>query len=339
MRALGLVLAVATAGQAWAAQAEPSDPGVVHIFVVGADKNSVGPLVDVFSRRDPNLRLTQVPEFSSADVMAGDDHEGAARVWIEVAVDGHARITITDQRAQRFLVREASLPTWPDELARETIAQVVESSVTALRENQRLGLSRAQIKPVLAARDKPTVQPRRLRHGLGVFYQTQFFSPQVSAAHGPGLRWQATSPLRWGELGLAASVQYIVPQTWTDTSVGVRLQAAAMRLAMGWRHSVHDRVQLSAWLGGGVDAVYVQPQQGSWGAATLEGARWTNVSVLRAEVRAVLVVTKGWGVILAPSLEWDPQRRSYDVAGLDGRAAVVAPYVLRPGLTLGLEWL
>lgn len=334
MRVFGLVLALAL-GQLGAAHAE--QPGVVHIFVVGVDKASVGPLVDVFSRRDSNLLLTQVPVFSSVDVMAGDDQDAAARVWIEIGPDGHARTTITDQRAQRFLVREASLPSWPDELARETIAQVVESSVAALLENQRLGMSRAQIKPVLAARDRPVTKPRRLQQGLGAFYEGQAFAPQISAGHGPGLRWELTSPA--GDLGLAARAQYVVPQTWADTNVGVRLQTVALRVGLGWRHAVHERVQLSAWLGGGVDAIHVQPQQGSWRAATLTGARWTEVAVVRAELRATLVVCKGWGVSLTPSLEWDPRRRAYEVAGLDGRADVVAPYVLRPGLGIGVDWL
>ena len=43
-------------------------------------------------------------------------------------------------------------------------------------------------------------------------------------------------------------------------------------------------------------------------------------------------------VSLTPSLEWDPQKRAYNVTGLDGHAAVVAPYSFRPGLSLAVEW-
>lgn len=332
---LGFVIACLTQ-TAWADAPAPSE---VHIFVVGADRASVQPLVDVFSRHDSNLRLTHVPVFSAADVMTSNGRGEAARVWIEVGAGGHARITITDQHAQRFLVREAALPTWPDELARETIAQVVESSVAALLENQGLGMTRAQAHSLLLGHDERPAAPQRAENhfGAGVFYQAQIFSPQISLAHGPGLRAQVTTPTRVGPAGLSASAQYVLPQTWDDATVGVRLQGVALRVGVGIDRP-SPRLRLAAWLGAGVDAVHVQPQQGSLGVATLTSARWTAITVLRAEVRVGLRVAKRLALFLTPSLEWDPKKRTYSVTGVDGQAGVVAPYAVRPGLSLALEW-
>lgn len=339
MRAARLVLVLVLAGLASTARADAPPPSVVHIFVVGTGRESVQPLVDVFSRRDANLRLTHVPSFDPAEVMTGDERDVVARVWIEVAAGGRARITIADQRALRFLVREAALPTWPDELARETIAQMVESSVAALLENQRLGMTRAQAHSVLTAHAERPAPPRPTGHqqGLGAFYQAQIFSPQIPFAHGPGLRGQVTTPTRVGAAGLAASAQYVLPQSRDDASAGVRLHGVALRLGAGLCGS-GNRLRLAAWLGAGVDVVHVQPQQGGWGAATLTSARWTTVTVLRAEVRAGLRVAKKVALFLTPSLEWDPVQRAYSVTGVDGRAAVVAPYQVRPGLSLAVEW-
>ncbi len=336
MRAARLVLALVAAGLTSTAWADSPSPAVVHIFVVGEGRDSVQPLVDVFSRRDSNLRLTHVPVFSAADIMTGEERGVAARVWIEVAAGGRARITITDQRALRFLVREAALPTWPDELARETIAQMVESSVAALLENQGLGMTRAEAHSVLEARNESPAPPQRdgQQHSLGAFYQAQLFSPQIALAHGPGLRWQVTT--RAGHAGVAASAQYLLAQSWGDANVGVRLQSVALRLGAGLSRR-GTRLALGAWLGGGVDLVHVQPRQGRWGAATLTPTRWTAVTVLRAELRAALVV-RGVALSLTPSLEWDPMPRAYNVTGVDGQAAVVGPYAVRPGLALAVEW-
>jgi len=348
MRNARIVLATVAiaAGLAPAATAEtlseppPSKSGTVHIFVVGATAESVRPLVDAFSRRDSNLNLTHVPVFNSADVMLAGDPGVAARVWIEVSPAGQARITIADERAQRFLAREAALPTWPDEVARETVAQMVESSVTALLENQRLGMSRAEANSVLAARDQRPAQPARAQHwqSVGVFYQAQWFSPQIALAQGPGLLWQIALATRAGDLGLGASAQYALPQDEVSADVGTELQTVALRLGAGLRGPLGAKIRLGGWLGGGVDAVHVKPRQGQLGVATLTKARWTAVTVLRAELRATYLLGKRLGLSLASSLEWDPVKRHYDVSGLDGKTALVDPYTVRPGLSLGLEW-
>jgi hypothetical protein len=336
-----LVLGIAPAAIADSTSESPAPkPAVVHIFVVGTTAESVRPLVDVFSRRDSNLHLTHVPVFRAADVLLAGDPGVAARVWIEVAPAGQARITIADERAQRFLVREAALPTWPDEVARETVAQMVESSVTALLENQRLGMSRAEADTALAARDRgsPEPTPTKHRQSVGVFYQAQFFSPQIALAQGPGLRWSIVVPTRAGDAGLGASGQYVLPQDEVGADVGATLQTAALRLGAGLRERLGARASLSAWLGGGVDAVHVKPRQGQLGVATLTSAHWTAVTVLRAELRATVLLGRRLGLSLASSVEWDPVKRHYDVSGIDGTATVVQPYTVRPGLSLALEW-
>ena len=340
MRSAWPVLVLVVAGLVRTARAEAPPPSsVVHLFVVGTDRDHVQPLVDVFSRHDSNLRLTHVPRFSTAEVMAGDERGVAARVWVEVAAGGGARITITDQHAQRFLVREVALPTWPDEFARETIAQMVESSVAALLENQGFGMTRAEAHSVLAARDDRPAPPLPREHqlSLGAFYQAQIFSPQIRFAMGPGLRGQLSTPTRVGWAGLAISAQYVLPQSRDDLNVGVRLHGMALRVGVGLGGQ-RPRLRLAAWFGAGVDAVYVQPQQGTLGVATLTPARWTADTVLRVEVRAGLRVAQTLTLGLTPSLEWDPRHRAYNVTGVDGQAAVVAPYAVRPGLSLALEW-
>jgi hypothetical protein len=336
-----LAVGIAPAATAGSTSESPaSKPAIVHIFVVGTTAESVRPLVDVFSRRDSNLHLTHVPVFSAADVLAAGDPGVAARVWIEVAPTGQARITIADERAQRFLVREAALPTWPDEVARETVAQMVESSVTALLENQRLGMSRAEADSALAARDQSTPKPTYTEHrqSIGVFYQAQLFSPKIALAQGPGLRWSLARPTRAGDVGLGVSGQYILPQDEVRADVGATLQTVALRLGAGLRERLGSLAYLAAWLGGGVDAVHVKPRQGQLGVATLTSAHWNAVTVLRAELRATVLLGRRLGLSLASSVEWDPVKRHYDVSGIDGTAAVVQPYTVRPGLSLALEW-
>jgi hypothetical protein len=134
-----------------------------------------------------------------------------------------------------------------------------------------------------------------------------------------------------------ASAQYVLPQNHADANIGVRLHGVALRMGVGLERA-YTRLRLAAWLGAGLDEVHVQPQEGSLGVATLTSPRWTTITVLRAELRAGLRVSKTLTLLLSPSLEWDPKQRAYKVSGVDGQASVVAPYTIRPGLSLALEW-
>ena len=55
-------------------------------------------------------------------------------------------------------------------------------------------------------------------------------------------------------------------------------------------------------------------------------------------LRATVLLGRRLGLSLASSVEWDPIQRHYDVSGIDGTAAIVQPYTVRPGLSLALEW-
>jgi hypothetical protein len=347
MRVLLVLALAASVGSAAVTFADDGDartpqppPRTIHILVVGSTAESVRPVVDAFSRRDASLRLTHVPAFRPADVMAADEPDVAARAWIEVLGTGEARITIADQRATRFLVREVTLPTWPDEVARETIVQMVESSVAALLDDQAMGMSRAEASSMLAVEPARPSRPAASRRNLaiGVFYQAQLFSPQIVLAHGPGLRGQLTTPTRAGELGVVASAEYVLPLREDSPTVGVELQAVSLRAGAGLSGRLGSRLRLGGWLMGGADAVRVEPRQGTLAVATLTGSRWTAVTVLGGEVRASIALVHRLGLCVAGLIEWAPVRPHYDVAGVDGRSAVVDPYVVRPGLSLSLEW-
>jgi len=329
---------------ATASDVQPAPPEAthVHIFVVGATLESVRPMIDAFSRRDPRLSVTHIPAFDATDVLdSPGDRSVAARAWIEISAKGEARITIADQRAERFLVREIAVHSWPDEVGRETIAQVVESSVAALLENERLGMTRAQASSVLAMHatpPPPPPSPPHHWHSVALFYQGQLFSPQIAFAHGPGLRLQATGSTSLGSVGAWLSAQYLLPQSAAGTGVGVELQAIAARLCVGLERRLGRHVRLGGWLGGGVDDVRIKPRQGHLGTANLTSTRWRGVTVLRAEVRLDVFLGGDAAVSLAPSVEMDTARRHYDASERGVTYAFVDPYTLRPGLTLALEW-
>lgn len=327
------------------ATASPApDAADVEIIVIGTSPDTVRPVVDVFSRRDAHLRLAQVPVFRPADVLERvARRDVCARVWVEVSGTGHARITIADRQAERFLVRELAVPGWPDEMGRETLAQVVESSVTALLENERLGMNRAQAHSVLASAERaiaaPAPESPRLSTSAAISYDVQLFSPQIAFAHGPG----ASAAVGWdttvGRMAAWLRAQYVLPQSHVGEAVGVVLQSIALRCGAGLERHAGARFRLAGGLGGGIDVVHVAPRQGTLNVATVRGAHWQAIAVLRAQLTVTLMLGGQVGISMTPSLEIDPAQRHYDVQGSDAKVTVIAPYRVRPGLSLALEWL
>jgi hypothetical protein len=337
-----LLVAQATVWPVAAAEREDEQAAAVHLFVVGATAESVRPVVDAFSRRDANLRLTHVVRLDAAELSSADQPGVAARAWIEVSASGHARIAISDRRSVRFLLREATLSTWPDEVARETVVQLVESSVAALLEDEALGMGRAQALSRLAIqRVEPASPPTGIDYGqrVHVFYQGQLFAPGMPASHGPGLGFYLVTARHAAELAVGTSLQYVLPQRRDEATVGVALQAVAWRMGIELAGRFTTlRIRVGVLLGAGVDAIRVEPRQGTLGVATLTSPRFTAVTVLRAQVAVALPVAKHVALSLVPSCDFTPSPPHYDVAGIDGSATIVAPYRMRPGLSVGVVW-
>jgi hypothetical protein len=163
--------AVAIAVIAWsigmtarAASPEAAPTGATAVVVlVGATAqtaNLADLLTDLLGRKDITVRFVYQPTFRAADLLApGDGRERSVSVFIEVPSDRVARLSFRGPRAARFLLRELGLRNGLDDVGREAVAQVVDSSLAVLLSFSSEGISRDEVRAALASGPSPPPAP------------------------------------------------------------------------------------------------------------------------------------------------------------------------------------
>ncbi len=285
------------------------------------------------------------------------------RCWIDLADLRHATLYFADQRGERFLVRELPLSGRFDEVDQQSVAQVMELSVSALIENAEIGFSRAQAREILAraqppeavaAPAAPPAESPRWRLAVGVFYALEDLGAALPLAQGPGLVFAlggleqapvsgaaATSPAAdrpepWAGGWLGA--QYWIPIDARQADVGVRLTALAARGGVEgrwWR--------LHARLGAGVDFTHVTPLPGVASTGTaLVAPHWSTSFIATGALAMRLPLERAFGPLLAFSLalflDFAPSTTEYGFADATGSHVAFAPRRLRPGLALEVAY-
>ncbi len=144
----------------------PSPAGEValEIAVVGtaADLLRIRTVVEPRQLRAANPRWVRVARFDPMEILEGDrDQRGASlRCWIDALDPKRTRLYFAARSGRQFLVRDLELSGNFDEIDRESLSQVIELSITALLEDERAGMTRAQTQALLANREKS--RPRSL---------------------------------------------------------------------------------------------------------------------------------------------------------------------------------
>ena len=184
------------------------------------------------------------------------------RCWIDLADLNRATLYFADQRGERFLVRELPLSGRFDEVDQQSVAQVMELSVSALIENAEIGFSRAQAReileraqqppPVVVAAAPPAEAPR-WHLAAGLFYAFEDLGDALPLAQGPGMIL-TLGPIEGATGGDAAAGEgasrpapgvgawlaggYQIPIQARQPDVGLRLESLGARVgvdARWWR--------------------------------------------------------------------------------------------------------
>ena len=281
-----------------------------------------------------------------------------ARVWVFVRENGphRAELHFRGPFGQRFLRRELALPRGlDDEVGRELIAQVVDSSTATLlhssagmsRDEIRADLAREQRAPSARAepgngegtrpRASPTSPPARLEFELGARGAVQWAGGGLGYALGAGalggVRMLAPS-------GLFAGARLTL-ETWSPQSLETSRLTATLRntslragLDIGRKAGHHG---LSLGMSGGVDLVRISPSSVRDASLVLESESVDTVAVARGELRYELSLSS---LRLTASLFADASfaRTHYDVTDGGARVALATPWWVRPGLVLGVGW-
>jgi hypothetical protein len=148
------LLLMAAGPRAFLQSAGAADATAVIVLIGEADHTPelAAVLAESLLQKGVQAQFNRKPRFEpSALLDAGKDD---TRVWVFVALDGplRAQLYFRGPRGERFLLRELALRAGLDELGRELIGRVVETSALALLHSSE-GLNRAQAEEGIAAHE------------------------------------------------------------------------------------------------------------------------------------------------------------------------------------------
>jgi hypothetical protein len=287
-----------------------------------------------------------------------------------------ARLVLSDERRGRYLLRDVPLPNGLDEVGRETLAQVIESSLVALQ-GQTKALSRHELNRLLTgeaafvptesassaeipskdvarpvrekspvgsapAAPKATHEPApsalRSRIQLAGAYSTQWSGPELGALHGPALRleWERARGAESSWFA-AATGELRWDQSYESSLVDVAVASRAAWLTGGIKHTWRGELRMLAGLGLGVDWAVIQPRDVEGGLSRVLPETSDTTMWLRAELG---LERRLGSVQLALSLLTDVSTLDthYDVRRTGRAERLVTPWRVRPGLRVAVGW-
>ena len=348
------------------ARAQEADPAAsapvsrtVEIVVVGSDPDSEALRAALGANafdgaavrwsRKASLEADELferqPEASEVEV----------RAWIDLRDPKQASLYFADRAGERFLVRTVALPDGLSPLAREALGQVLELSVKALLEDDRVGMSRAETSALLNAgrKEEPAKQapppdvpepsepsPAADEPSLGaeIFYGARLHSKDVSLVHGPGLGlgWITESTSRFSIFWVTA--QYELPEELVTPEVGVEWTTLRVQGGFGLELAAGSSFFAGGRLGAGVDVTSFSPRQGSESAAVeLEPSSVSTAPVVSFAFEGSVAFTSHLSASARLFASFYPVRVHYDLEVGGEPTTVLAPYWVRPGLELSLH--
>ncbi|HEY4157215.1 MAG TPA: hypothetical protein VGM29_03925 [Polyangiaceae bacterium] len=358
---LVLILAQALPRAARAQESElpasEHEPLAVEVVLVGVSEDSdqlARVIADLLRVRHIRARFERRAELTEHDLTA---HRGAHEptVWILYPQLATVRLVFGDDARKLFIVRDIPLPQGLDELGRESVGQIVESSLLALLHGvsgasraaaqaallaylPKPATTRAKPAPVAGAPEPPARAPtRRLSQRLGASYQAAWSGGAFGLEQGPGVFSGVELAGVRDTLFVLGAVESCLDQHYGSAEFDLTIQSNRGWLLFGWRRSVGARTSLVASGGPGIDVTRVTSKSNTPKATAAAGAfAWSPWLRTRAGIE--------WGgspvaVELALVADLALYRTHFDVVDDTGTHQVLArPSVLRPGLALSVVW-
>jgi hypothetical protein len=281
-----------------------------------------------------------------------------AAVWVLLPKPETVQLVFAEPNLQRFLVRELPLRRGLDDFGRESIAQVVESSLLVLLHGK-TGMSRADVQVALgpylagnstrpntatpAQEQSPPPQPPRstpthsaLRHRLGASYGLQLTGSALGPQQGPGV----VSGLEWDRLSDALFIQaageWHFEQAHRTTEFDLTVQSSFAWLLVGWcRPLVGSKFVTSIGSGLEIDRVKTRSTSGSTASPTpfqVNLSPWVRGAV-GFELGNSPLVLQFLGTVDA-----SVYRTHYDINRNGVRETMATPWVIRPGVNVTALW-
>jgi hypothetical protein len=355
------LLVLATAGHA-AAQ-----DSVVHVVVSGEPSSTDAletAIRDLVAHQAVRIEWTRSDEIDPRDVLSARSGEGGvvARIWADLSDPDRAKLYIANAGSDRFLVRFIALADGYDEVAQESLGQIVASAIDVLLSGGEIGVSRevavetvhretgvalerrpierGRIEP--PPREEPGEEPEDdeqppLHLSIGLGYRASLIAGDPLITSGPLLSFSLGVPSAWSFRPMVeASVQYVLPYDWSNLAVGADFHGASLRIAAGFEAALGDRWLLRAAIGLGADLADVDPHAQMPWEELAPFFYAAPMATLGASVEVTLLAPLA--IFAAISVESEISGNHFTVVDPDGGASAVVlqPWRLRPTISLGL---
>jgi hypothetical protein len=329
----------------------PTDVEIVIAALAPEAANAVrADLEDLLSRRGLAARYRQLSAVDRDEVLrpAAEAPCALACIWIDLGVAKPTRafVYLSATASAQVVIRSLPLPSGVDEVAREEVAQIVATSVEALRAGRPLpvaatGTDLPLPKAVRAAPPTAPPAPRTLwlaGLGGGVAHEgaSSFALPVASLSLVVGAERRALTPALWVSAGAFSGDVDGAPVALRFR--GAELSALATLGTSATDGELRRRVVARVGLGPGVELRDVTPSAaGDAAGVALAPARLDASAFVRAAARLEIRIVEPVGLFVAAACDVRVVSRRYTV-DRDGMIdALFEPNLLRPSLVVGLD--
>jgi hypothetical protein len=374
LSALVLYFALLVTRAGFAAPEQERDGGaralVVLIGEAAKSDELTAVLSELLGREQVALEFERKSRFRPSAILASSG--GDARVWVFISSTQRvAKLYFRGPFGNRFLLRKLELQRGLDEVGRELIAQVVDTSVLTLLRSE-AGLSREQVRADLA----DTSEPRDENSSEEALPAADENAPVIEQPSTPPaeeppvesarsvleLELAARGVIKWtgsdlgvdhgigGETGLSYHLETGVflrarlvfehgfGQGITTPVLTATIRATALRGGIDFG-SRFGPSALAVGVGFGADLVRIDPETSFDPAVVLAEESSSTLAVVRLEARYELsagIFQMAAGVFADVPLA----DTHYDVRGSGGQERIAEPWAVRPGalLTLGFSF-
>lgn len=339
----------------------------VQVMLVGqiAKDAALGSVIEeLLVAHGAKSQQRHVAELLESDLLDSTDHTESRtiRIWITLPDPAVARLWFAAPTLDRYLWRELALPRGLDAVAREQLAQIVQSSSDALSKGDQ-GLTRADAQRALQrqrleslaeeagaterVRQRPatrvsvrsgqvTVLERkgsgRLRPTVGAGYGFAYATRELGPLHGPLLEVGLEYAKGSHALGLHLAYEWHLTQTSTRAPVQLTLQSQMGWLLLVWQNAVTPQIGLTNSVGFGAEATSVRPKSTvpSMFLATRDYVDWAYLIRLRSGVAGSLGSLR-WA--FSGCVDLSLSETSYGITSLEhGYKSLIELWQIRPGL-------
>ena len=339
-------------------------PWSADVVLVGEIPNAASltqSIADLLRARGVAPQFIQRRALTERDLLESPTSNSRATVWILVPYPDMVRLLFADPAFQRFLVREIPLLRGLDELGRESVGQVIESSLLALLQGSP-GISRADFHATLgqylavqstAAPVAPNVSKRPLvapgmspprspptrfatRHRFGASYAVAWSGGDLGVEHGPGIVAGLEFVGPRYSLWVTTAFELHFAQHHRTPEMDLEVRSNAGWLLLGWRKPLSSSASFVAMVGPGLNAARVRPHmntpQGTAEPDFVHFAPWLRASMGFEWYKSPLALQ-----LLAVS-DVSLYRTRYDIEINGSKQPMTEPWWLRPGAALGVIW-